>query len=431
MRAGKHVLCEKPIARTVAEAEAMLATADAAGVVFTVGHVARFEADHRKAKEILARGDIGRLRMASQSITGPFPEWSAHGWFADAAQSGGPVLDLAIHSFDYLLWLFQDRVVRVAAVGVREKIAVDGYALVTLRFDNGGIGLVEVSWLHPRGQGLLVRNELCGTHGRLAWDYDAIAALQLVKDDGRQSQTMVPGGWDVQTAGFLHSIREGTAPLVSGREALDALRVGLAALESLAPDARSRWRERHVMGKGNMRSASVRVGILSYAHVGHAVSYSAALKRIEGVQIAAIYDEDRTAAEDGSRFAIPSTTGLRGRHRPRRHPGRDRLQCDQCPRSPGDRRRPIGQAHPLRETDRHSHRGRTGDDRCLRGRRGAVAHPVRPPLPADGPAREADDRSGRDRLGLRDDGRNRGIPPLPPSYPEWITDSVQAGGGGG
>ncbi|HKG25395.1 MAG TPA: Gfo/Idh/MocA family oxidoreductase [Thermomicrobiales bacterium] len=233
MRAGKHVLCEKPIARTVPEAEAMLTVAGETGVVFTVGHVARFEDDHRKAQEIVARGDLGQLRMASQSITGPFPDWSAHGWFADAAQSGGPVLDLAIHSFDYLLWLFQDRVVRVSAVGVREKIAVDGYALVSLRFENGGIGLVEVSWLHPRGQGLLVRNELVGTEGRLCWDYDGIAALQVVKDDGRHNHTMVPGGWNVQTAGFLRSIREGTAPLVTGHEALDALRVALAALESL------------------------------------------------------------------------------------------------------------------------------------------------------------------------------------------------------
>lgn len=233
MRAGKHVLCEKPISRSVAEAEAMLAVAAEAGVVFTVGHVARFEDDHRTAQQVVARGDLGQLRMASQSITGPFPDWSAHGWFADQSKSGGPVLDLAIHSFDYLNWLFQDRVVRVSAVGVREKIDVHGYALILLRYANGGIGQVEVSWLHPKGQGLLVRNELFGTKGRLAWDYDGIAALQVVKDDGRQFHTTVPGGWNVQTAGFLNSIRHGTAPLVSGQEALDALQVGLAALESL------------------------------------------------------------------------------------------------------------------------------------------------------------------------------------------------------
>jgi predicted dehydrogenase len=158
--------------------------------------------------------------MASQSITGAHPDLSTRGWFADSAQSGGPVLDLAIHSFDYLLWLFQDRVIRVSAVGVREKIAVHGYALVTLRFANGGIGLVEVSWLHPRRQGLLVRNELLGTEGRLSWDYDAIAALQVVKDDGRQNHTMVPGGWDVQSEGFVRSIRGGARPWFPGERRL-------------------------------------------------------------------------------------------------------------------------------------------------------------------------------------------------------------------
>jgi predicted dehydrogenase len=233
MRAGKHVLCEKPIARTVEEAEAMITIAEETGVAFVVGHVARYEADHRRAREIVARGDLGVLRMASQSITGPFPEWSAGGWFADVAQSGGPVLDLAIHSFDYLLWLFGSRVVRVSAVGVQREIPVHGYALVTLRFENGGIGLVEVSWIHPRGQGLLVRNELVGTKGRLAWDYDAIAALQVVRDEGRENHTVVPGGWAAQAAGFLRAAREGAASPVSGREGLAALRVALAALESL------------------------------------------------------------------------------------------------------------------------------------------------------------------------------------------------------
>jgi predicted dehydrogenase len=233
MRAGKHVLCEKPIARTVAQAEAMIAAAAEAGVKLMVGHGARYEEDHRRAQQILSRGDLGRLRMASQSITGPFPDWSAHGWFADAEQSGGPVLDLAVHSFDYLNWLFQNPAVRVSAVGAHHKIAVFSYALVTVRYADGGIGLVEVSWIHPRGQGLLVRNELLGTAGRLAWDYDAAAPLQVVRDDGKESQTLIASGFTAQTTAFLRCVRDDAPPPITAREALAALRVGLAALESL------------------------------------------------------------------------------------------------------------------------------------------------------------------------------------------------------
>jgi myo-inositol 2-dehydrogenase/D-chiro-inositol 1-dehydrogenase len=235
MRAGVHVLCEKPIARTVAQAEAMIQTAREAGVKFMVGHVSRYEADHRRSKEVVERGDLGQLRMGFQSITGPFPEWSSAGWFADVAQSGGPVVDLAIHSFDYLLWMFGCRATRVCAVGVRGKINVHTYALVNIRFQDGGIGLVEVSWAHPRAQSLLVRTELAGTRGRLHWDYDGIASMQVIRDDaGKRNLVMVgEDSFAAEIADFVRCVEEDARPSIPGEEALEALRIALAALESL------------------------------------------------------------------------------------------------------------------------------------------------------------------------------------------------------
>ncbi len=233
MRAGKHVLCEKPIARTAAEAEAMIAAAEENDVKLSVGHVVRYEEDHRRARELVAGGAIGRLRMASQSITGPFPDWSAGGWFADVAQSGGPVLDLAVHSFDFLRWIFGSPVTRVSAVGVRRKIALPGYALVTLRFADGGLGLVEASWLHPRAHGLQARTELLGTGGRIAWDYESIAAVEVTRDDAKRAHLFTGEVWAAQVADFLRCVRDDAPPPVPGREALAAQRVGLAALESI------------------------------------------------------------------------------------------------------------------------------------------------------------------------------------------------------
>lgn len=236
MRAGKHVLCEKPIARSLDQAGAMLGAARESGVKFMVGHVSRYEADHRKSKEVVESGDLGALRMGFQSITGAFPEWSTRGWFADVSQSGGPVLDLAIHSFDYLLWMFGRPARRVYAVGVRRKIDVHSYALVTIRFQDGGLGLVEVSWAHPRAQGLLVRTELAGTRGRLHWDYDGIASMQVIRDDPPVKRSMVMVGEDsfaAQIADFVRCVEDNTPPPIPGEEALEALRVALAAVESL------------------------------------------------------------------------------------------------------------------------------------------------------------------------------------------------------
>lgn len=238
LRAGKHVLCEKPIAGTVADAEAMLAAAAAAeatGTRFMVGHVSRFEADHKQARAVLDRGDLGELRMASQSITGPFPEWSSGGWFADPAQSGGPLVDLAIHSFDYLAWLFDAPVVRVSAVGARRKVSLTSYALTTLRFANGGLALVEVSWAHPAGGGLSVRTELSGSRGRLAWTYADVAALRVVQGSGTRRDVLMPGenSFAAEIRAFLDCIAGGGPVPVSGRDALRALRISLAADASL------------------------------------------------------------------------------------------------------------------------------------------------------------------------------------------------------
>src|SRR5215212_2298947 len=214
MRAGKHVLCEKPIARTPAQAQTMIAAAQSAGVKFMVGHVSRYEVDHRKAKHVLERGDLGHLRMGFQSITGAFPEWSSNGWFADVAQSGGPIVDLAIHSFDYLLWVFGCPVVRVSAVGVEGKINLPSYVLTTLRFEDGGLGLVEVSWTHPRAQSLIVRTELSGTRGRLHWDYDEIAPMLVIREEvGKRNLVLVgEDSFAAEIADFVRCVVDDTPP---------------------------------------------------------------------------------------------------------------------------------------------------------------------------------------------------------------------------
>jgi myo-inositol 2-dehydrogenase / D-chiro-inositol 1-dehydrogenase len=229
LRAGKHVLCEKPIARTIAQAEAMLRVADDTPAKLMIAHVSRYEVDHRKAKEVLDRGDLGQLCMASQSLCGPAPEWSADNWMMDPAQSGGPILDLAIHSFDYLLWLFGERVTRVYASGDER------YAQVSLRFENGGLGLVETSWAHPRAHGLSVRTELVGTRGRLSWDYDGIASMQMVTDRTSRTQLLMVGedSFITQAAEFIRCIQDAGPVPISGAAGLAALRVALAALESL------------------------------------------------------------------------------------------------------------------------------------------------------------------------------------------------------
>jgi predicted dehydrogenase len=209
----------------------MLAAAEQSGRLLMIGHVVRYEDDHRRAQELVSQGEIGDLRMASQSITGTFPDWSAGGWFADVSQSGGPVLDLGIHSFDFFNWIFASPVTRVTAVGGRRDAGFSP-VLATLRFENGGMAQVESSWSHPRGQGFVARTELMGTQGRIAWDYDSIVPMQIVREE-KQNQIFTGDVWAAEIGDFLRSARQGLPSPIPGVAGLAALRVGLAALESL------------------------------------------------------------------------------------------------------------------------------------------------------------------------------------------------------
>ncbi len=235
MRAGKHVLCEKPIARTLEHAQSMIDTAHRTGVKFMIAHVSRYEVDHRKAKEILERGEIGDLRMAFHAITSTYPAWSVQDWLGDEEKSGGPIVDLAIHSVDYMLWLFKSPVERVYALGSQKTAARNHYVLASLQFANGGLGLVETSWAHPPSAPLSCRVELCGTSGRIAWDYDHIDGMQtLIEGQGRRSYVLEgENSFAAEIASFVQSIENDLPPPVPGDEGKEALRVCLAALKSL------------------------------------------------------------------------------------------------------------------------------------------------------------------------------------------------------
>jgi predicted dehydrogenase len=235
MQAGKHVLCEKPIARTLEQAQAMLETADRSKVKFMVAHVSRYEVDHHKAKEILERGEIGELRMAFHSITSPYPGWSAQDWLGDETKSGGPIVDLAIHSVDFMLWLFKSPVERIYALGSRQAGAQNHYALATLYFANGGLGLVETSWAHPPSVPLGCKVELSGSLGRIGWDYNQIDGMQtFIEGQGRRSYVLEgENSYAAEIADFIHCIENDLPSPVPGSEAKEALQVCLAALESL------------------------------------------------------------------------------------------------------------------------------------------------------------------------------------------------------
>jgi len=105
LQAGKHVICEKPIALNVADADRMVETAEKSGRIFMVAQVIRFWPEYMRLKEICSRGELGKMLSLSLTRLSPTPTWSWDGWLLDSPRGGGALIDLHIHDTDYLLHL--------------------------------------------------------------------------------------------------------------------------------------------------------------------------------------------------------------------------------------------------------------------------------------------------------------------------------------
>jgi predicted dehydrogenase len=116
--AGKHVFCEKPMARTVEEAEKMARVCRERNVRLMIGHCIRFWPEYALLKEIVDDQRLGALLSINLTRYGAFPTWSAEQWLADETRAGGGVLDMHIHDTDYAHYLLgsPDKIVSCGTV---------------------------------------------------------------------------------------------------------------------------------------------------------------------------------------------------------------------------------------------------------------------------------------------------------------------------
>lgn len=239
--AGKHVFCEKPIALSVEDAEVMVQACKQAGVKLGIGQVVRFFPDYAKAKDLLASGRIGEPKVVRTSRGGAFPIWPEDKWYADYSKSGGPIVDLIIHDFDWLLWLFGP-VKRVFAKSVSKQEQVGqeplAHALVTLRFENGIIAHLEGSWAQPQGTPFSTSFEIAGTKGLYEYSKEQAMPLVLRTAQGEERAKSVPESplalepYTAQLKAFMEAIIHDSDVPVPGQEAINALQVALAACQS-------------------------------------------------------------------------------------------------------------------------------------------------------------------------------------------------------
>ena len=234
LQAGRHVLCEKPVALSLRDAEQIEQAAAASDRVVMIGHVLRYEPDYRAARDLVAAGQIGDVAMVTYAATSSLPAWSEGGWLARPEESGGPLVDLAVHGFDYLAWVIGSPAVRVHAVAADSPAGPATYGLATVRYANGAMGQVEASWAHPAGRGFTTMVEIAGTDGRISWDSGSISGGAIRLADGSVSRlNPVRGrGYALEISGFTEAVRAGGPSPVPVSDGVAATRTALAALHS-------------------------------------------------------------------------------------------------------------------------------------------------------------------------------------------------------
>lgn len=245
--AGKHVLCEKPMATSRKEAEEMIEAAKHNRKKLMVAHNQRFVASHEKAKDMISKGKLGKIYSFRTAFGHPGPEgWSIDGrnsWFFNKEEALiGAMGDLGVHKTDLIRHILGEEVVEVAGfikTHAKEGTDVDDDAVCILKMESGTIGTLAASWAYNSiGDNSTV---IYGEHGTIRLEDDPDYSLIVQYTNGEVAKYELDGIQTNEEGGqhtthvidhFVSAVVEDTEMVISGEEGMKSLQVVLAALES-------------------------------------------------------------------------------------------------------------------------------------------------------------------------------------------------------
>jgi predicted dehydrogenase len=251
MLAGKHVLCEKPMAVTLPDCEAMVRTAAETGMFLMIGHNQRLTKAHRLARRLVEGGLIGDILTFRTAFGHGGPEtWSADPgastWFFDKKRAAmGAMADLGVHKTDLIHFLTGQTVVEATAMLASldkrgpsgSLIDVDDNAACVYRLSGGAIGTMTASWTRYGAEDN--STVLCGTKGIMSIYDDPAFAVKATLSGGEkvfcEAEPMQTNDMQTSTGvidGFAACLESGNPPEISGTEALKAMRAVFACMES-------------------------------------------------------------------------------------------------------------------------------------------------------------------------------------------------------
>ena len=251
LEAGKHVLCEKPMATNLADCEAMVECAKKNGKFLMIGHNQRLAKAHVEAKRLIDQGLIGKIITFRTTFGHGGPEtWAINPgknvWFFDKKKAAmGVMADLGVHKTDLIQYLTGQRVVRTTARLVTldkrgedgELIGVDDNAVCIYEMSGGAFGTMTASWTYYGAEDN--STVLYGTKGimriyddpahsivvKLADGEEQVYDVEQIQTNDNQTKSGVIDLW-------VNCLKNNTPPEISGESALYAMRAVFASIES-------------------------------------------------------------------------------------------------------------------------------------------------------------------------------------------------------
>jgi predicted dehydrogenase len=251
--AGKHILLEKPIATTLEDADAIIDAGEKHGIKLMMAHILRYDVRYAQIKAAVQEGTIGKPLVCYARRNAVVQEARRLGGRVEVEEY------ISVHDIDQIFWYFDDRAVKVSAEiaegPVMKELGVHDFIWITIRFENGGLGIVEtgwglsesiVKWKRPGSWGGFgdVCLELIGEKGSLYLDYRPMTLSAVDEEGWKFPETLhwpemhgeVVGDVLDEDRYFIGVVRGERQIISTGRDGRNALEVVLAAQHSYRED---------------------------------------------------------------------------------------------------------------------------------------------------------------------------------------------------
>ncbi|MGG6312372.1 Gfo/Idh/MocA family protein [Paenibacillus macerans] len=236
-KAGKHVMCEKPLGLSVLEMESMISVCRDEGVQLMTAFPCRFLSAVVRAREAVMKGDIGEIIAIKGTNRGSMPG----SWFVDPSLSGGgALLDHTVHVMDLMHWFLPgSRVTEVYAYANRiyhEEISVEDAGMIHVKFDNGVMGVIDTSWSRSKSFPTWgdVTMEIVGTAGTISLDCLAQTNEWFIDKEGKGQYHFWGDSMDhLLVKSFIEAIAADLPVPINGIDGLRSTEIALAGYRSV------------------------------------------------------------------------------------------------------------------------------------------------------------------------------------------------------